>query len=70
MAGEFTQAQLDELTAKIAAGTVAIRHGDKSENTAALPEMIALRDRMIRELRGDRARRHGRHLARFDRGDR
>lgn len=69
MAGEFTQAQLDELTAQIAKAEIAIKHGDKAVNLATLAEQIALRDRMIRAL-NTTAQRPARHLAKFSRGDR
>ena len=67
---DFTPAQLAELTAKIASAKVAIRQGDKSIQFADLEAMIALRDRMRREIAGTSAARPSRHLAKFTRGDR
>lgn len=50
MAGEFSQEQLDALTAAIARGVTSVKYADRQINYATLGEMIALRDRMIAEL--------------------
>lgn len=70
MAGEFTTEQLAELTAAIAAGALSVKHGDKQVTYGSIEQMIALRDRMRRELGGTTTHRPMRHLAKFSRGDR
>jgi len=46
----FTSAQLAALEAAIATGALSVGHGDKKVTHHSLAEMLALRDRMIREL--------------------
>lgn len=69
MAGEYTEAQLVELTERIAAGEQAIKDGDKAVTFADLEVLQRLRDRMVRSL-STTMQRPVRHLAKFSRGDR
>lgn len=70
MAGEFTQADLEAINAAIASGATSVRHGDKAVTYNTTAELIALRDRIIRELGGTTTHRPSRHLVKFSRGDR
>ncbi|HEY4112871.1 MAG TPA: hypothetical protein VGM17_02315 [Rhizomicrobium sp.] len=46
----FTQAQIDALTNAIASGVTQVDYGDKRVTYGSIPEMLALRDRMIKEV--------------------
>ncbi|RFB80411.1 phage head-tail joining protein [Methylovirgula sp. 4M-Z18] len=49
---DFTQAQLAALTKAIATGVRFVEQGGKRTQFASITDMLALRDRMIRELEG------------------
>ncbi len=49
-ATEFTQAQLDKLTANIALGVMELEHNGKRTKFQSLKDMKALRDQMKTEL--------------------
>lgn len=70
MAGSssFTQAQVDALTAAIAAGALEVTHGDKKVRYNSIADMLRLRDRMCRDLEG--TARPVARFARHNRGDR
>jgi|GEM_PF-725431 predicted metal-dependent RNase len=46
----FTQAQLDALTNAIAQGVTSVEYNGRKVTYTSIPQMIALRDRMMREL--------------------
>lgn len=48
--GVFTQAQLTALTNAIAQGATRVEYDGKVINYASINEMLALRDRIVREL--------------------
>jgi hypothetical protein len=52
---EFTQTQLDALTAAISQGVTRVEYDGKTVTYGSIPEMLRLRDRMIRDVaaRGD-----------------
>lgn len=45
-----TQAQIDNLTAAIASGTLRVRHGDKEKQYQSIDAMISARALLIQEL--------------------
>lgn len=50
MASAFTQTQLDALTNAISQGVTRIEYDGKTVQYASIADMLALRDRMTREL--------------------
>ena len=46
----FSQAQIDALTSAIAQGVTWVEHNGKRVRYASIADMLALRDRMMREL--------------------
>ena len=46
----FTQAQIDALSNAISLGVTEVDYGDKRIRYASIKDMLALRDRMIREV--------------------
>jgi len=61
----FTQTQIDAIDAALAAGVTSVSHNGKTVTYRNAAEMLALRDRMVRELAGNRQTTV--HLARFRR---
>lgn len=65
----YTQTQLDALKDAIARGARSVSHDGKTISFHSLDEMLALAERMERELQGSISRRPMVHYAKFSRGD-
>lgn len=64
----YTQAQVDALKTAIAQGARSVSHDGKTVTFHSLAEMLALAERMERELQGSATRRPMVHYAKFSRG--